>query len=120
MIKFCGGGANWFSITDAFARYVLSSWNYYKKLFYFTQNSDELFLQTILMNSKFSENIYKADNSCESNSRYVDWSRGNPYTFTIDDYELLMDTECMFARKFDTKIDGKLVDKVYSQVKQLS
>lgn len=115
-VKFYGG-ANWFSITDAFAGYVLSSWPHYKKYFYFTQNSDEIFLQTILMNSEFSKNIHRTDDLSKLNSRCVDWSRGNPYTFGMEDFDFLMNSECMFARKFDEEMDSKIVNEIYSIAK---
>lgn len=30
----------------------------------------------------------------------IDWKRGNPYVFTIDDYDELVDSGMLFARKF--------------------
>ena len=30
----------------------------------------------------------------------IDWSRGGPYTFTIEDLDMLLASPAMFARKF--------------------
>ena len=50
--------------------------------------------------------------------RYIDWNRGNPYTFTIDDYEELMKSGCLFARKVDIKTEKQreLIDKIYKEL----
>ena len=44
-------GSNWFSITHDTACYVLNKYNNYKKYFRHTLCPDEIFLQTILINS---------------------------------------------------------------------
>ena len=49
--------------------------------------------------------------------RYIDWDRGNPYVFRIDDYDALMKSDCMFARKFDEKIDKEIIEKIYLTLK---
>ena len=48
----------------------------------------------------------------------VDWNRGNPYIYRIDDYDELIHSKCMFARKFDSNVDKKIIDKLYSYVKR--
>lgn len=103
-------GANWFSITDNLARYVISLEKDIKKLYKFTKCADEIFLQTIVYNSSFKENI---NNDIK---RYIDWNRGNPYTYTIKDYNELINSNCFFARKFSTEVDKEIIDKIYEKV----
>jgi len=111
-------GANWFSITDDLARYVLSKSMELMKMFKHSCCADELFLQTIVYNSKFRDKINSEYNDEHKDAkRCIDWDRGSPYTYTINDYEELMDSGVFFARKFSTKVDKKIIDKIYKTVK---
>jgi hypothetical protein len=111
------GGANWCSITDNLAKYAVNNYRKYSKAFRLSQNSDELFIQTIVMDSPYKENLYVKgfDNDYKACLRYIDWNRGTPYVFKLDDYDELMQTgkECLFARKFDDKKDSEIVEKIY-------
>ena len=107
-------GANWFSITEKFAEYVISKEKWVNDTFKFTRSGDEIFLQTILYNSDFINNVYNSDfdDNYIGCMRYIDWNRGNPYVFQIDDYAELVDSEFMFARKFDEKVDKKIIERL--------
>jgi hypothetical protein len=111
------GGANWCSITDNLAKYTVNNYGKYSKAFRLSQNSDELFIQTIVMDSPYRDNIYVKgfDNDYKACLRYIDWNRGAPYVFKLDDYDELMNTgkEYLFARKFDDKKDSEIVEKIY-------
>ena len=50
--------------------------------------------------------------------RYIDWKKGNPYSFTINDYDELMNSGCLFARKFDLKTEEQqqIVEKIYAEL----
>lgn len=114
-IKFCGG-CNWFSITHNLAKYILNNETTIKKLFKYTKCCDEFFLQTIVYNSKFYKNVYHKEFKSEyiSCMRYIDWKRGNPYTFRINDYDELLNSGYLFARKFgaSTNEEKELIDKI--------
>lgn len=106
-------GANWFSITNDLAKYVLTKQKEIKKMYKYSNCADEIFLQTITYNSKFKNNIYNEfDDEHKNIKRYIDWNRGEPYTFTIDDYEELINSNCFFARKFSTQKDKDIIDKI--------
>ena len=109
------GGANWCSITGKFATYVAEHFHKYKKYFRFTQNSDEFLWQTIVMDSPFRENLYIAgfENNYDACLRYIDWNRGAPYVFRSGDFDELMTSICMFARKFDDHIDKEIIEMIY-------
>ena len=103
-------GANWFSITHEFARYVISKEKDIQKQYRFTRCCDEVFLQTLLYNSSYSSNMYfDEDAKRYYNMRYVDFQRGNPYVFRIDDKGLLNSRKEIFARKFDYVIDKDII-----------
>lgn len=102
-------GANWFSITDAFAQYVVSKEAWISRHFRHSICADELLLQTLAFNSPFRSALSDPElcNSSMSNLRYVDWERGtenSPYTFREEDREMLKALPHLFARKFDRNI----------------
>ena len=110
-------GANWVSVTDEFVKYLLSKEKEVKKIFKYSYCADELFVQTILYNSKFYKNVYSIKNDDYLGiKRYIDWKRGEPYTFTIDDYDLLINSDCFWARKFSSKKDKEIINKIYEKV----
>lgn len=101
-------GSNWFSITHDFAVLLLSKKKEIKKKFGFGLCADELFLQTVIMDSPFKDKII---NDC---LRYTDWERGKPYTFTIEDSELLLSCGKLFARKFDYDSEPEIVEQIFN------
>lgn len=38
--------------------------------------------------------------------------RGNPYIYKIQDFKLLISSENLFARKFNSNVDKNIVDKI--------
>lgn len=111
-------GANWFSITDKLAKYVVSKEKYILKKFKNTICADELFLQTVVCNSKYYNNLYLYDDDNYGQiMRCIDWKRGEPYTYRKNDYDELMNSNMLFARKFSVKNDKKIVDMIYNKVR---
>ncbi len=41
------------------------------------------------------------------------WNKGNPYIFRSIDFEQLMSSDRMFARKFDEKVDFDIVERIF-------
>ncbi len=115
------GGANWCSITAELAQYIVQHYGKYKGAFRWTQISDELVWQTIVMDSPYRENLYKfgKNNDYTACARYIDWNRGTPYVFRTEDFpDLMRAEECMFARKFDEKVDKEIIEKLYQTLTQ--
>lgn len=113
-------GANWVSITGTFMAFLISNEKRVKKEFRFSKCCDELFLQTVLMNSPYAQNlsctVFQDDyRSCQ---RYIDWNRGNPYVFRENDFEELISSGYLFARKFDSKVDSEIINKIVAYVKE--
>ncbi len=94
-------GWTWFSITDAFARFVLERESSILNLFQGTKAPDEMVLQTVAMNSSFQNKLYNLENLREGSMRMIDWKRGDPYVWKEKDFEELMHSPCLFARKLD-------------------
>lgn len=114
-------GANWFSITDNFAKYVIERKNDIERLYSHTKMADESFLQTLVYNSKFRKNLFKKgieNDDYIACLRYIDWTRGNPYVWKIEDYNRLINSNYLFARKFDEEESKELIDKIYNTLNE--
>lgn len=112
-------GSQWFSITDGFARYIISQEDWVDKVFAHSSTCDEVFVPTLLYRSPYASNISgqrDGDDRAVGNMRFIDWTRGtsirHPYTFTIEDYDLLKDVPHLFARKFSIETDRIVVDRI--------
>ena len=101
-------GSNWVSISHSFAEYLLNNENKIRKLFGHGYCCDELFVQTMFVNSKGKFDNYMgvhAQVENQQNMRAIDWKRGNPYVFSIEDYDELIASGMLFCRKVDTDTD---------------
>jgi hypothetical protein len=91
------------------AAYIVSFIEANKKLrrfIRFTWGPDEFVIPTLIMNSKFKQTVVN------DNFYYIDWSNGgvNPKTLTVEDYQLLLSSDKMMARKFDIMKDPEIFD----------
>ena len=113
-------GSQWFSITDAFARHIVSLENEMLEIYRYSCCCDEVLIQNIIINSKFMHNVYRKtkDDNYISIMRAIDWHRGSPYTWKIDDYNELMTSANLFARKFDETQDENIIEKIYYEIKR--
>ena len=111
-------GTQWFSITEDFAKYILSQEDLIEADFKEAYIPDELFVQTVLVNSPWRDQQANPDRFKirERTMRYIDWNRGSPYTFTIADLEELRGSGCMFARKFSSAKDSKIIDALTNEI----
>ena len=110
-------GSQWFSITDALAAHLLTHRSMIREVFRCTSCADELFVQTLVHNSEFRERLYHPvyDGSRLANQRYIDWSsstNGSPHTFRMADFDAIVSSGCLFARKFSMDADPALFDRI--------
>lgn len=70
------------------------------------------------MNSPFKDNIYyeQLDGDYHAIMRKIDWNRGKPYVWLIQDYDELINSEFLFARKFSVAVDESIVDKIFEKL----
>ncbi len=122
-----GYGSQWFSITDELACYIVGKEDWLESVFRHTNTCDEVFLPTLLNSSPFKERLYRnevyvANTVNDANMRLIDWSRGesvrHPWVFRESDFDLLCGTPHLFARKFDQKVDERIIDLIYNKVRQ--
>jgi hypothetical protein len=112
------------------------------RFYRFTERPDEMFFQTIIMNSPFAPRAanyeryrrWSAETPIEEktdesripegsfNLRYIDWSgpyrgeRGYPYILDDRDFESLRASACLFARKFHTERSATVLDRIDSEL----
>lgn len=106
-------GANWFSITHRLASDFCEHKNMMLKKIRMTKSSDEYILQTFIkMVSKneytFYDNIRDPYNYKQI-VRLIDWNRGNPYVWMKENFDEIINSDRMFARKFDDVIDNDII-----------
>lgn len=83
------------------------------KQYRYASCADEVYKQTIIGNSFLFNNVYDKTDDYNGCMRLIDWTKGNPYVYRSVDFEQLMSSERMFARKFDEKVDFDIVEKVF-------
>ncbi len=106
-------GTTWFSITHDLANYVVSREKHIQEKYRFTMCADEVFLHTLAWNSDFKDSItFDA-------LRYIDWKRGRPYTFRLEDFDALVNSNSFWARKFSENVDAQIVEKVFNTIYHL-
>lgn len=117
-------GPNWFCISYEFCEYLLqylkeNKW--YEEAFKNSLCGDEVFFQTILMNSKFKNKVYRFNEVDDNHMalRYIDWTTGPEYPRLLDesDFNKIKDeknSDCIFARKFNENIDIDKFNKEFN------
>ncbi len=106
-----GPGAAFMILNAACTRFIVDFMKENKAVRRFARFSwavDEFLFPTIIMNSEFKDSVIN------NVLYYTDWSMGgtHPKTLTLADFEALKKAPKFMARKFDIKIDSKVLDKL--------
>lgn len=108
-------GTNWFSITGTMVQMVLQQERFIKKYCYRSLCADEIFLQTVAMNSKLKDTVMDQDLRC------IDWKRGNPWVWRMEDVDYLLGQKSdLFARKFSDQLDERVSDFIVDKMTKCS
>lgn len=110
-------GANWVSITGELCNYIVSQEKRILSLFKGIPCADEIFLQTIVANSPYANTVFDYGIDFAGGTRVIDWTRGKPYTWRASDFDFLIKSEGLFARKFSSSVDRDIIDKIYTSIK---
>lgn len=94
-------GAQWWSITSEFGKYLIDNERDIKRYFEGTYCPDELVVQTYCWNSSFRDFIYDSNNEFKGCRRYIPWKNGHLRHFEADDFIKMKSGDYWFARKFD-------------------
>ena len=104
-------GSEWFSITEEMVKEILNQEQFIKQYCYNSLCADEIFVQTVAMNCKLKDTV--ADNDL----RCIDWKRGNPYIWRMEDIDYLLNQEfALFARKFSDSVDKRVSDLIVEKL----
>ena len=118
-VAFQKGGV-WFSITHALACYVVEHMPEYRAYYRKSSCADEIWLQTLVANSQFMNRraFIGWDDEMSATMRFVDWSGGgaSPRTLTGADYDMLMQSGMLFARKFDEAVDADVIRRISDSI----
>lgn len=112
-------GGQWMILTRDSCQFLCNSNEVEKFEDYYANTliADESFFQTVLMNTSYKGTIVNDD------KRAIIWIpdgdiKLRPKTFTIKDMAFLMDSKCLFARKFDDQVDSVIIDILLFRSKQ--
>jgi len=110
------GGANWFNLTHNCVKSIfkyIGSDNKYIQRFRWTRCGDEIFYQTI---------IHKIDNLkvIDNCLRYIDRRNGgaHPKILQAEDYDKIINSDNLFARKFDINADKNIIEAIYKKISE--
>ena len=108
-------GGNWISITENAVKYLLQYKEIVLNRMKYTLCADEIFIQTILWNSPFRERMHCTNNANTGSMREIDWEHGSPYIWQDHDYQTLINSNKIFARKFNSNQMGVVykIQKLY-------
>ena len=105
-------GSEWCSLTYKAVTTIVEKYAEVRNEFLYTTCSDEHYKQMILLSAG---NFEFAKEGC---LRYVDFSehKPSPRTLTVDDFDAIMSSHCLFARKFDERIDSEIINKLTNTI----
>jgi hypothetical protein len=109
------GGSSWFCLPKDLVTYLLDFVRNHpniKRFFEKTFAPDEIFFQTLLMNSPYRWRLIN------DNKRYIEWEGQSPHpkVLTRADFYKLKTSGKLFARKFNHKIDKEILDMIDQEI----
>lgn len=118
-------GSTWFSISDSLAKHIVSKEDWIRSHFSYSLCGDEVFLQTLVFSSAFRDRLsqHLLGNGYLSSLRKIDWDRDaharSPYVWRSSDFDDLIGSEYLFARKFDQDVDRPIIERLFHHVNNL-
>lgn len=109
-MQFKKGNANW-SITHELACYIVSHANEIYRIYKHSFCGDEVFIHTLVYNSKFWDKVYDKNDEYNSSMRLTTWEEPHNQ-FHMKDLEELLNFGRLFARKIDGEDALQLIDAI--------
>lgn len=81
-----------------------------KQLYFDTFLPEDAFLATIVMNSKYAGQVQWASGNKTYTQTFHSPIHIHPKVFTVDDINEISESNCFFARKFDSLIDREVIN----------
>jgi len=110
-MRFYGRNSAYWTLTPDCAMYVMNYVNQrpkFKRFLKWSWGADEFTFHTLIMNSHYSKQVENND------YRYIDWSARDvhPKWLSTEDYDKIVATNDLFARKFNTDMDTNILDRL--------
>lgn len=109
-------GCNWVSITHDFLIDLISNKDEILVRYKYAYCPDEIYKQTFAFHSDYKNRLYNIKDEFIGCMREIDWKRGCPYVYKTDDYQMLINSNKLFARKFDEQKDSEIIDKIKNHI----
>ena len=121
------GGSQWWILPDNIIDYIYSVYSSnpkYLKYLLYSSIPDETFFQTLAMQSTFKDLIELNDKdarmqNCKTFAYFQDVNKpfkGHPYIFHEDNYNVILESDKWFARKFDMNEDEKIMNIIDEEI----
>ena len=110
-------GSDWYSISHALASHLLANEALARRLLKRGYIPSEFLVQTLVWNSPFRDRVHDPEDEFASSLRLIDWQRGSPYVFRSSDFDELVGSGRLIARKFSEKVDFDVVERLYAHLK---
>ena len=108
-------GTQWLSISSELVGYLLQQQEEVMRIYSHTFCSDEIFVQTICWNSPFRDRIYNINDEGRGCLRMIGWKDNRLEEWQDRDFEKLMSSDALFARKFGGKHIG-VVNRILNEI----
>lgn len=109
-------GTQWVSVTGEFVEMILSHKQDVFRIYQNTFCADEIFVQTLCWNSDFRSSVYDMNNESIGAQRKIGWENNVISDWEVKDFDVLVKSNLLFARKFSTQ-DLAIVDMIVSHIK---
>lgn len=108
-------GTSWVSVSHAFVSYLLKMKVNVLKTYRYTFCGDEIFLHTICWNSPFKEQVFDITDEEQGGQRLIGWEDGKLFDWQESDFDKLMQSSLLFARKFNGR-HLNLVHRIFQNI----
>lgn len=102
--------SNWVSLSEETVHYLLENKKVIVHDYRYSFCGDEFFVPTELQLAEFDDTIY------DTQVLYQKIGRAQTAYFTMADYEEIMASNCLFARKFSRQ-DMDIIERIYQQIR---
>lgn len=96
-------GTQWVSLTTDFVCYLLQQRGKIHRIYSHTFCADEIFVQTICWHSPFRTRLYDTTDEGRGCMRMIGWKDNKIRDWEEKDFDDLMQSDALFARKFTSK-----------------
>ncbi|WP_392469261.1 beta-1,6-N-acetylglucosaminyltransferase [Sphingobacterium cellulitidis] len=108
-------GTQWLSVTDGLVKLILKEKANILKIYQNSFCCDEIVVQTICWNSVFKNKLFDLTDEGRGCMREIRWENNVIRDWTDEDFEYLINSDKLFARKFNSK-SINVVDKILHAV----